>query len=703
MYRQYRREPGGRPERLARLLRRREQAEPRRRRHRTGLRRTPLRHDRRRRPTRARARARPRRRDRGCGRGRGRGRAAGRGRAPRRTRRRRRARHPLRGAPARIVENMEASLGVPTATSVRTVPAKLLEVNRQILNNHLARTGRGKVSFTHLIAFAVLEGARRGPGDELRRSGTPTASRRSSTTSTSTSGSRSTSSDATARARCSSRTSSTPTPSTSPAFHAAYEELIRKVRDDKLSPDDFAGTTGTITNPGMIGTVHSVPRLMPGQGFIIGVGADRATPPSTRAPTRTPSPGSASARSSRSRAPTTTAIIQGAESGEFLAVHARPPARRRRLLRRDLPELRRAVRAGAVERRRRPLDDPSAATEKVVARAPAHQHVPGARPPHREPRPARAHGAAAPIPSSTSSTTASRSGTSTASSRRAGSARHLDRDDAAARHPRACSATRTRARSASSTCTSRSRTRRSGSRSASRRPREPTDDEKRRILERLNAAEAFERFLHTKYLGQKRFSLEGAESLDPDARRAADRRGRRRASTRSCSACAHRGRLNVLANMVGKSYGQIFREFEGELDPSSAQGSGDVKYHVGATGKHTSPSGNEIVVTLASNPSHLEAVDPVVEGMARAEEDRAATTTRDEVLPVLVHGDAAFAGQGVVAETLQPLRGPGLRRRRHRPRRREQPARVHDRARDRAARACTRPTSPRWCRRRSST
>ncbi|MET0627961.1 MAG: multifunctional oxoglutarate decarboxylase/oxoglutarate dehydrogenase thiamine pyrophosphate-binding subunit/dihydrolipoyllysine-residue succinyltransferase subunit, partial [Acidimicrobiia bacterium] len=182
--------------------------------------------------------------------------------------------------------------------------------------------------------------------------------------------------------------------------------------------------------------------------------------------------------------------------------------------------------------------------------------------------------------------------------------------------------------------------------------------DKLRILERLNAAEAFERFLHTKYLGQKRFSLEGAETLVPmlDAllSEAADA-----GMTDVVLGMAHRGRLSVLTNVLGKSYAQIFREFEGELDPSSTQGSGDVKYHLGTTGKHASPDGNEIALTLAANPSHLEAVDPVVEGMARALGDAAGDTRRATVLPVLVHGDAAFAGQGVVAETFNLSEVPG--------------------------------------------
>ena len=162
-------------------------------------------------------------------------------------------------------------------------------------------------------------------------------------------------------------------------------------------------------------------------------------------------------------------------------------------------------------------------------------------------------------------------------------------------------------------------------------------------------------------------------------------RPRTRAWPKSCIGMAHRGRLNVLANIIGKSYAQIFREFEGELDPATTQGSGDVKYHLGAAGKHRSPAGNELAVTLAANPSHLEAVDPVVEGMVRAKQDRLGDNERaPQVLPVLVHGDAAFAGQGVVAETLNLSEVAGLRRRRHRPHRRQQPARLHDRARRRA-------------------
>ncbi|HEV8658615.1 MAG TPA: multifunctional oxoglutarate decarboxylase/oxoglutarate dehydrogenase thiamine pyrophosphate-binding subunit/dihydrolipoyllysine-residue succinyltransferase subunit, partial [Thermoanaerobaculia bacterium] len=191
------------------------------------------------------------------------------------------------------------------------------------------------------------------------------------------------------------------------------------------------------------------------------------------------------------------------------------------------------------------------------------------------------------------------------------------------------------------------------------RNKQPLDLEtKRRILLKLNDAEAFERFLHTKYVGHKRFSLEGAETLIPMLDQlfneaAAD------GVVESVIGMAHRGRLNVLANILGKSYEQIFREFEGDIDPSTREGSGDVKYHLGAEGSHTSPAGTTLKLTLASNPSHLEAVDPIVEGMVRAKQKLVNDRRRSFVLPVLLHGDAAFAGQGVVAETLNlsQLRG----------------------------------------------
>src|SRR2546421_10267181 len=187
----------------------------------------------------------------------------------------------------------------------------------------------------------------------------------------------------------------------------------------------------------------------------------------------------------------------------------------------------------------------------------------------------------------------------------------------------------------------------------------PGHDEQMQILSRLNVAEAFEMFLQTKFVGQRRFSLEGAESLIP-LLDAVLTEAARVPLHEAVIGMAHRGRLNVLANIVGKSYAQIFGEFEGNLDPRSTHGSGDVKYHLGADGVFTADDGSQIPTSLVANPSHLEAVDPVLEGVVRAKQDVLDIGEPGfTVLPVLIHGDAAFAGQGVVAETLNlsQLRG----------------------------------------------
>jgi 2-oxoglutarate dehydrogenase E1 component len=179
----------------------------------------------------------------------------------------------------------------------------------------------------------------------------------------------------------------------------------------------------------------------------------------------------------------------------------------------------------------------------------------------------------------------------------------------------------------------------------------PSLSQKNRIMERLNAAEAFEKFLATKYVGTKRFGLDGCETAIPvidtilSAAAAEHLDG-------AVIGLSHRGRLNVLANVVGKSYDQIFKEFEGHIKPDSVQGSGDVKYHLGAHGKFTSAEGDVIDIELAANPSHLETVDPIVMGMVRAAQDGINPPLAFSVLPLLIHGDAAFAGQGLVAECL---------------------------------------------------
>ncbi|MBX3044214.1 MAG: multifunctional oxoglutarate decarboxylase/oxoglutarate dehydrogenase thiamine pyrophosphate-binding subunit/dihydrolipoyllysine-residue succinyltransferase subunit [Candidatus Kapabacteria bacterium] len=180
---------------------------------------------------------------------------------------------------------------------------------------------------------------------------------------------------------------------------------------------------------------------------------------------------------------------------------------------------------------------------------------------------------------------------------------------------------------------------------------EYTQEEKIQIMRKLVDAEVFENYLHTKFVGHKRFSLEGGEAfiilLDKILQESADNE-----INTVIIGMAHRGRLNVLANNIGKSYAKMFNEFEGHIDEDSYQGSGDVKYHLGDRGTYTSLSDNRCYVLLSPNPSHLELVDPVVEGMARALENEIGDRTYYKALPVLVHGDAAFAGQGIIAETL---------------------------------------------------
>ena len=186
---------------------------------------------------------------------------------------------------------------------------------------------------------------------------------------------------------------------------------------------------------------------------------------------------------------------------------------------------------------------------------------------------------------------------------------------------------------------------------------EPPQPDRHRILDRLIRADAFERVLQTRYVGTKRYSLEGATALIPLLDEVLEA-GAERGAEQVVLGMSHRGRLNVMAHIVGKRPKDIFAGFE-DVDPRSVLGGGDVKYHIGATGDYVSKAGRRMRVSLVSNPSHLEAVDPVVLGRARAKQARLGENGRARVLPVTLHGDAAFAGQGIVAETLNlaDLRG----------------------------------------------
>jgi 2-oxoglutarate decarboxylase len=560
---------------------------------------------------------------------------------------------PLRGAAARIVANMEASLEVPTATSVRTVPAKLLEVNRRVINGYLGRVLGGKVSFTHLIGYAVVRALDAVPAMNAAYAdldGKPGVVRHAhvglglAVDVEKSDGSR------TLLVPCIKDADTLDFR----AFHAAYEELIRKVKSNKATPDDFGGVTATLTNPGTIGTVQSVPRLMPGQGVIVGAGAIDYPAEYQAADPR------ALAELGVSKVITITStydhrIIQGAESGLFLKrVHEL-------LLGADgfYEDVFRSlgVPYEAVEWRRdvNPVDSVEAHLRKQmeVMRLVNNFRVRGHLIADLDPLALKApetHFELDPANYGLTIWDLDReflcAGLAGRDRMPLGDILHVLRDA----YSRTVGVEYMHIQDPEQKQWIQER--------VEGTPVQLSSQEQHHILGRLNAAEAFEKFLATKYVGAKRFGLEGGESaiplLDAILQQAADAE-----LDGVVMGMAHRGRLNVLANIVGKSLGQIFNEFDGNIEPDMVQGSGDVKYHLGAKGTFRSLAGNEVPVELAANPSHLEAVDPVVEGMVRAMQDlinRPATYT---VLPLLIHGDAAFAGQGVVAEVfnLSDLKG----------------------------------------------
>jgi len=555
---------------------------------------------------------------------------------------------PLRGAAARIVVNMESSLSVPTATSFREVPAKLLEVNRKIANGYLGRTRGGKVSFTHIIGFAVVRAIAdtvpvmnssylEGPDGKPRVVRPEHIGLGIAVDIEKADGSRS------LLVPCVKNADTLDFGE----FLAAYEDLIRKVRSSKLTPDDFSGVTVSLTNPGTIGTVQSVPRLMLGQGLIVGVGSldfpaeFQGADPATLADL------------GMSKIMTISStydhrIIQGAESGFFLKrVHE--------LLMGSDDFYEQVFRPlgvpyESVEWRRdvNPVDRETSMLDKqiVVQQLVNSYRVRGhliadldplsSEEPHMHPE----------LDPATYGLTIWDLDREFHTGGIAGRARMKLDDMLHVMRDAYCRTIGIEYMHIQEPAEKRWIQEHVEGVSV-----EVDAGEKRHILERLNSAEALEKFLATKYLGQKRFGLDGAEStiplLDALLCEAADAR-----MHSAVLGMAHRGRLNVLVNIVGKSYQQLFNEFEGNIDPDSIQGSGDVKYHLGQSGKFESRRGNTIEVELAANPSHLEAVDPVVVGMTRAKMDLIEPPGNYPVLPVLVHGDAAFAGQGVVAETL---------------------------------------------------
>ncbi|MFE9093702.1 multifunctional oxoglutarate decarboxylase/oxoglutarate dehydrogenase thiamine pyrophosphate-binding subunit/dihydrolipoyllysine-residue succinyltransferase subunit [Streptomyces sp. NPDC007264] len=557
----------------------------------------------------------------------------------------------LRGPAAAVAKNMNASLELPTATSVRAVPVKLLFDNRIVINNHLKRARGGKISFTHLIGYAMVQAIKAMPAMNwsfAERDGKPTLVKPEHVNLglaidlVKPNGDRQLVVAAIKKAETLNFFE----------FWQAYEDIVRRARDGKLTMDDFTGVTVSLTNPGGLGTVHSVPRLMPGQSVIMGVGSMDypAEFQGTSQDTLN--------KLGISKVMTLTStydhrVIQGAASGEFLRVVAnlllgedrfyddifealRIPYEPVRWLR-DIDashddDVTKAARVFELIHSYRVRGHVMADTDPLEYRQRKHPDLDIVE-----------HGL-----------TLWDLEREFAVGGFAGKSMMKLRDILGVLRDSYCRTTGIEYMHIQDP------KQRKWIQDRVERPHsKPEREEQLRILRRLNAAEAFETFLQTKYVGQKRFSLEGGESVIPLLDAVIDSAAESRLDE-VVIGMAHRGRLNVLANIVGKSYAQIFREFEGNLDPKSMHGSGDVKYHLGAEGTFTGLDGEQIKVSLVANPSHLEAVDPVLEGVARAKQDIINKGGTDfTVLPVAIHGDAAFAGQGVVAETLNmsQLRG----------------------------------------------
>ncbi|HEY0077353.1 MAG TPA: multifunctional oxoglutarate decarboxylase/oxoglutarate dehydrogenase thiamine pyrophosphate-binding subunit/dihydrolipoyllysine-residue succinyltransferase subunit [Pyrinomonadaceae bacterium] len=574
---------------------------------------------------------------------------------------------PIRGGALKIVENMQTSLTVPTATSNRQVPVKVLEENRTIINRHLKEAGRGKASYTHLVAFALLRALERFPhlnDGFVVVGGTPSRVRRPEVN---------LGLAIDLEKKDGSRTLLVPNIKNAGAlnftqFLAAYDDIIRRAREGKLGVPDFQETTVSLTNPGTIGTVASTPRLMAGQSVIIATGAiEYPAEYHAMAP-------EALSQLGISKVFTISStydhrIIQGAESGAFLAlVHELLLGQHNFYedifldLGISYQPLRWSIDRNpaffGTDRTRDHIVKQARVLELINAYRVRGHLVADIDPLHAVP--VQYH------PELDIETygltiwdldrefiTGGLGGKESASLReildvlrRA----YCGKVGIEYRHIQ-------------------SKEQKLWIRERIRQefvdPEPLAPEIRKQLLRKLIAAEQFERFLHTKYLGQKRFSLEGCETIIPLLDQLIEG-----ASARGVEeimlGMAHRGRLNVLANVVGNFSERIFTAFEGTAHPSFPADEGDVKYHQGAVGERETTSGRRVKITLSPNPSHLEFVDPVVEGMVRARQDVLQSDSNvareqaiDLVMPVLLHGDAAFAGQGIVMETLNlaDLRG----------------------------------------------
>jgi len=575
---------------------------------------------------------------------------------------------PIRGAALKIVENMEASLSVPTATSQRRIPVKLLDENRRIINKHLQENDGGKASYTHLIAWAILRALDEFPqlNDGFEDSdGKPARLRREAVN---------LGIAIDLEKKDGTRTLLVPNIKDAgrlrfSEFLKAYDDVVQRAREGKLQISDFQGTTISLTNPGTIGTVASTPRLMAGQSVIIATGAiEYPAEYQAMAP-------EALSQLGISKAITISStydhrIVQGAESGAFLAQIHQLIIGQHKFYDDIFADLGIAHTPLRWNLDRNPFFLGTDQThEQTIKQARVMELINAYR--------VRGHLIAdvdplhaMPVlyhPELDMETynltiwdldrifiTGGLAGTESATLREI-----LDILQRAY-----CGKVGTEYRHIQS------KAEKLWIREQIRREfvnPEPIPVEiKKQILWKLISAEQFERFLHTKYLGQKRFSLEGCETIIPLLDQLIVGAAARGVDDITLG-MAHRGRLNVLANVIGNFCERIFTSFEGSVHPSFPADEGDVKYHQGAVGERETADGRKVKLTLSPNPSHLEFVDPVVEGMVRAKQDEMCgpgiprEEAMDHALPVLLHGDAAFAGQGIVMETLNLAQLKGYR------------------------------------------
>ena len=567
----------------------------------------------------------------------------------------------IAGSSEKILGNMVSSLSIPVATSQRTIPVKLLEENRTLINNHLKKQNKGKISFTHLISWAILKAVKSMPvmnNTFTFIDGKPNIIKRKDVN---------LGMAIDIQRKDGSRSLIVPNIKSADKlnfkeFWRAYEDLITRSRKGTIDPNEFLGTTITLTNPGTIGTVASIPRLMVGQGAIIATGAIQYNA-EYQAMSQTTISTLGISKVMNITSTYDHRIIQGAESGLFLKEI------NDLLLGKDdfyddiFETLSLPFKPLRWQTDYQPgIFETTANTEEIVKQAKVLQlinlyRVRGHLIAHLDPLSSKTQYHAELDPSSFNLTiwdldrqfiTGGFGNLNTATLREILNIlekTYCDKIGVEYMHIQNPSEKAWLQNKMESVKNS------------------PEFDlkAKKEILQKLVAAESFEHFIHSKFVGHKRFSLEGSETLIPVLDLILNEAGEQNINE-VVLGMAHRGRLNVLTNIIGKSYESIFAEFEDIRDPDSIAGSGDVKYHIGAAGNYKTNTGKNISVSIAANPSHLEWVNPVVEGMVRAKQTRLGDSkSHVKVMSLLIHGDAAFAGQGIVAETLNLSQLSGYR------------------------------------------